>query len=111
MNNLEMIDYHGQDNYHGNDNYRGQDKDMSVSSKPSPAPRSEQDYLIMLADLFRRNGWQVKASPSFGSKEADLLVSREDSRHVVELQVASQGRLGRLLAVHAPCTPAATSLR
>jgi hypothetical protein len=92
-----MNDYHGHDNYHGQDNYRGQDKDMSVSSKPSPAPRSEHDYLLMLADLFRRNGWRVKASPSFGSREADLLVSREEFRYVVELKVASEGRRDRLV--------------
>jgi hypothetical protein len=71
---------------------------MPVSSSiSSPPQRSEQEYLALLADLFRQDGWRVKASPRFGQKEADLLVSRLDSRYVVELKVASEGRRDRLV--------------
>jgi hypothetical protein len=71
---------------------------MPVSSSiSSPAQRSEQEYLALLADLFRQDGWRVKASPRFGQKEADLLVSCQDSRYVVELKVASEGRRDRLV--------------
>jgi hypothetical protein len=70
---------------------------MMPPSSISPVQRSEQEYLALLADLFEQNGWRVKASPRFGHKEADLLVSREDSRYIVELKVASEGRRDRLV--------------
>jgi hypothetical protein len=44
-----------------------------------------------------QDGWRVKTSPRFGQKEADLLVSCQDSRFVVELKVASEGRRDRLV--------------
>lgn len=64
---------------------------------PSPAKRSEQEYLAVLVDLFRRNGWRVEVNPPVGHKEADLLVSSESARYVVELKVASEGRSDRLV--------------
>jgi hypothetical protein len=65
-------------------------------SSPSIASRGEREYLAMLADLFRRNGWRVKVEPSFGHRQADLLVSRDSFRYVVELKVSSEGRRDRL---------------
>jgi len=67
------------------------------SSIPSPARRSEQEYLDLLADLFRQDGWRVKAAPRLGHKEADLLVSRKDFQYVVELKVAPESRRDRLV--------------
>lgn len=63
----------------------------------SPAQRSEREYLALLSDLFRQDHWRVKASPRFGQKEADLLVSRQDLRYLVKLKVASEGRRDRLV--------------
>jgi len=71
---------------------------MSVSlSKPLLSLRNEQDYIRVLADLFRRSGWQVKANPSIGPREADMLISRDGYRYVVELKVSSEGRRDRLV--------------
>jgi hypothetical protein len=71
---------------------------MPASSSISPpAQRSEQEYLALLADLFRQDGWRVKSSPRFGQKEADLLVASRNFRYVVELKVASEGRRDRLV--------------
>jgi hypothetical protein len=64
---------------------------------PSHAQRGEQEYLAVLVDLFRRNGWRVKINQSVGGKRADLLVSSNSSRFVVELKVASEGRSDRLV--------------
>jgi hypothetical protein len=50
----------------------------------------------MLADLFRRHGWRVKVEPSFRHRKADLLVSRDSFRYIVELKVSSEGRRDRL---------------
>lgn len=69
---------------------------MPLSSS-IPVQRSEQEYLALLTDLFRQNGWRVRIGPRFGIKEADLFVSRGDIRYVIELKVASEGRRDRLV--------------
>jgi hypothetical protein len=66
-------------------------------SNSLPASREEQDYLGLLADHFRQNGWRVKASPSVGGRSADLAVSRGELRYIVELKVSSEGRRDRLI--------------
>ncbi len=38
-------------------------KKTGSSSKGSNTPQSGQVYLEMLAEFFRRNGWQVKTNP------------------------------------------------
>ena len=67
--------------------------------KPSPLPPngSANAYEHWLSSLFGRNGWKVKAHPSFGDREADLLISRKGSHYIVELKVASEGRGDRLV--------------
>lgn len=69
----------------------------TVPSSPSHVQRREQEYLTVLVDLFRRNGWRVKINPPVGGKRADLLISSNSSRFVVELKVASEGRSDRLV--------------
>ena len=67
--------------------------------KPSSIPPngSASAYEHWLASLFRRNGWKVKAHPSLGDREADLLISQKGSCYIVELKVASEGRGDRLV--------------
>jgi hypothetical protein len=73
-------------------------KAMPLSpSIPSAAARSEREYLALLADLFRRHGWRVKIEPSFGHRRADLLISRDSFRYIVELKSSSEGRRDRLV--------------
>lgn len=69
----------------------------ALSSKLSGAPRSENEYLTMLTELFRRSGWKAKREPSIGDKVADLLISRGNLRYIVELKVSSEGRRDRLV--------------
>lgn len=84
---------------------------MPVSSAiPSSARRSEQEYLGLLADLFRQSGWRVKAAPRLGHKEADLLVSQRDFRYVVELKVAPESRRDRLVPLLAQAILQARSI-
>jgi hypothetical protein len=59
--------------------------------------RNESDYLIVLEDLFKREGWHVNAEPLIGHRKADLLVSRDHLRYVVELKVSSEARRDRLI--------------
>lgn len=61
------------------------------------APREVRDYLGLLADHFRQNGWRVKVSPSLGGRSADLAVSRGELRYIVEMKVSSEGRRDRLI--------------
>ena len=69
----------------------------ALSSKLSGAPRSENEYLTMLTELFRRSGWKAKREPSIGDKVADLLISRGNQRYIIELKAASEGRPDRLV--------------
>ena len=62
-----------------------------------PPNGSASAYEHWLASLFRRNGWRVKAHPSLGDREADLMVSQNGSHYIVELKVASEGRGDRLV--------------
>src|ERR1039458_4115484 len=69
-----------------------------VPPSPPPPPRSHQAYLDMLSDIFRRYDWRAKACPSFGpDTRSGLLVSRDDSRYIVELKISSEGRRDRLV--------------
>ena len=71
---------------------------MSTSRSNSlPAPREVRDYLSLLANHFRQNGWRVKVSPSVGGRSADLAVSRGELRYIVEMKVSSEGRRDRLI--------------
>ncbi|HTV81239.1 MAG TPA: restriction endonuclease [Acidobacteriaceae bacterium] len=68
-----------------------------LSSPNSPGPRSEHDYLDLLAGLFRQHGWRVKKERSAVEKGVDLVIMRGDERYVVELKAASEGRPDRLV--------------
>ena len=95
---LDSRRYLGHDKHHGQDNSRGRDRAMrSFQSNPNPGIAEKQDYFSLLADHFRRNGWRVKASPSAGDRSADLAVSQDDLRYLVELKVSSEGRRDRLV--------------
>jgi hypothetical protein len=63
----------------------------------SPGPRSEREYLDLLAGLFRQHGWRVKKEHSAVEKGVDLVIMRGDERYAVELKAASEGRPDRLV--------------
>ena len=70
---------------------------LTSRSNSLPAPREVKDYLGLLADHIRQNGWRVKVSPSVGGRSADLAVSRGELRYIVEMKVSSEGRRDRLI--------------
>jgi hypothetical protein len=70
---------------------------LTSRSNSLPAPREVRDYLGLLADHFRQDGWRVKVSPSVGGRSADLAVSRGELRYIVEMKVSSEGRRDRLI--------------
>jgi len=70
---------------------------LTSRSNSLPAPREVRDYLGLLADHFRQDGWRVKVSPSVGGRSADLAVSRGELGYIVEMKVSSEGRRDRLI--------------
>jgi hypothetical protein len=60
---------------------------------------SEEEYLDLLVDLFRQDGWGVERGASFADKGADLAISRDSLRYIVALKVSSEGRRDRLVAL------------
>jgi hypothetical protein len=51
----------------------------------------------LVADVFRKNGWQVVREPKLQSFHAGLLVSRDGKHYIVEVKAAAEGRRDRLI--------------
>ncbi|MGH9426156.1 MAG: restriction endonuclease, partial [Terriglobia bacterium] len=69
---------------------------MPIPDQKRLGPRGvEFEYL--LADLFRRAGWQVVHQPSLADRRADLVVDAGDKKYVVELKRSAEGRRDRLI--------------
>jgi hypothetical protein len=60
---------------------------------------SERQYLDLLVDIFREDGWDVKRELFSAGKCADLVIARGDLVYIVALKVSSQGRRDRLVAL------------
>jgi hypothetical protein len=60
-------------------------------------PSIKEEYLDLLVDLFRQDGWGVERGASFADKGADLAISRGGLRYIVAFKVSSEGRRDRLV--------------
>ena len=69
---------------------------MGLSSAIIPSD-AEIRNAERLQDAFRRKGWRVEESPRVGGRRADMAVSKNRIRYLVELKVASEGRRDRLV--------------
>ena len=58
-------------------------------------PRDEE-FQVLLIDLFRRAGWSIHSRPSAGS-QADLVIESAGKKYVVEIKRSSEGRRDRLV--------------
>src|SRR5438046_9881361 len=67
---------------------------MSLPSQGAASPK-EAEFESLVADLFRRAGWEVLRQPQV--QGADLIVVSGDRRYVVELKRCSEGRRDRLI--------------
>src|ERR1035441_8590066 len=63
------------------------------------ATYSEDQYLELLVELFRKDGWRVRRDALFAETVAELAISRGDLCYSVALKVSSEGRRDRLLAL------------
>src|SRR5574337_945256 len=63
------------------------------------AQSREAQFEHVLADAFRRAGWQVVRPPARRSDEmeADLVVDAGDKKYVIELKRSAEGRRDRLI--------------
>ena len=86
----------GHDNNHGHDTYRGQGGFMGLSNAIIPSD-AEIRYAKRLQDAFGRKGWRVEESPRVGGRRADMAISKNRIRYLVELKAASEGRRDRLV--------------
>lgn len=67
------------------------------SSRPAANERAEKAEVI-LAELFKSSGWQVKPhSVVRAGVRADFLVRRGQTAYIVEIKAASEGRSDRLI--------------
>jgi Holliday junction resolvase len=51
----------------------------------------------IVADVFRKGGWQVRRHRAAGDMQADLVVSAGEKKYVVEVKASSEGRRDRLI--------------
>lgn len=66
-----------------------------ISSFPSKSRSA--DAVVLVADLFKANGWNVDYSPEYKSKSPDLVVRRGPQCFVVEVKALSESRADRVL--------------
>ncbi len=52
---------------------------------------------LLVADLFRENGWKVPDQPREGSLAPDLIASRPGKKLIIEIKRASEGRRDRVI--------------
>jgi hypothetical protein len=87
---------HVHDSNHGHGNFRDQCELMGLSNSIIPSD-AEIRYAERLQDAFRRKGWRVEENSRVGGRRADMAVSKNRIRYLVELKVASEGRRDRLV--------------
>jgi hypothetical protein len=63
--------------------------------------RSDSQYLELLIDFFKQDGWSVTSIAGLG---AHLETSRGDFRYFVSMKVSSEGRRDRLMALLSQAT-------
>jgi hypothetical protein len=68
-----------------------------ASEAPPVTSRIASQFEQLLAEAFRRVGWDVVREPAGRNREIDLLVRHGALHYVVELKSASEGRRDRLI--------------
>jgi hypothetical protein len=63
---------------------------------PNPLVDNEAQLGLLVADLFRENGWKVLHQPR-GNSAPDLIASRPGKKLIIEIKRASEGRRDRVI--------------
>jgi len=64
---------------------------------PNPSPDHEAQLGLVVANLFREEGWKVVKQPRERGAAPDLIASRPGKKLVVEIKRASEGRKDRVI--------------
>ena len=64
---------------------------------PNPSPDHEAQLGLVVANLFREEGWKVLKQPRERGAAPDLIASRPGKKLVVEIKRASEGRKDRVI--------------
>jgi hypothetical protein len=64
---------------------------------PNPSSQNEAQLGLVVADLFREEGWNVLNQPREAGVAPDLIASRPGKKLVVEIKRASEGRKDRVI--------------
>jgi hypothetical protein len=64
---------------------------------PKPSPHNEAQLGLVVANLFREEGWKVLEQPREPGVAPDLIASRAGKKLVVEIKRASEGRKDRVI--------------
>jgi hypothetical protein len=67
------------------------------SHYPNPSPDNEAQLGLVVANLFREDGWKVLDQPRHQGAAPDLIASRPGKKLVVEIKRASEGRKDRVI--------------
>ena len=64
---------------------------------PNPSPQNEAQLGLVVANLFREEGWKVLDQPREAGAAPDLIASRPGKKLIIEIKRASEGRKDRVI--------------
>jgi Holliday junction resolvase len=64
---------------------------------PNPLVDNEAQLQLLVAELFREQGWKVRDQPREENLAPDLIASRQGRKLIVEVKRASEGRRDRVI--------------
>jgi hypothetical protein len=72
---------------------------MPPGHYPNSPVDNEAQLRLLVADLFRENGWKVLHQPREQNSAPDLIASRPGKKLIIEIKRASEGRRDRVIAL------------
>jgi hypothetical protein len=72
---------------------------MPPDHYPNSPVDNEAQLGLLVADLFRENGWKVLHQPREQNSAPDLIASRSGKKLIIEIKRASEGRRDRVIAL------------
>jgi hypothetical protein len=72
---------------------------MPPGHYPNSPVDNEAQLGLLVADLFRENGWKVLHQPREQNSAPDLIASRPGKKLIIEIKRASEGRRDRVIAL------------
>lgn len=62
------------------------------------SPRDKEAQVeSLVAEVFRRSGWELREEPDAGEGKSDLIAEHAGKKYVIEIKRSSEGRKDRLI--------------